>query len=231
MAPIDLSQPLEADMPVYPGSDPVRFDPEDTRTAAEAGGSRVTNLHLDSHMGTHVDAPAHTIADGRTLDDFAVGDFRFEARVVDCTPCEPRARLTTDRLPPALANDPAPEDGPAPAVDCLLFRTDWSDHWGTDRYRDSPYLGADLAAWCAERDLHVGVDTFSPDPVPSADPAREGEGEPEDLPAHAALCGAGRFILENLRGLDRLPERVSLEAYPLAIVDADGSPIRAVAHV
>jgi kynurenine formamidase len=225
MAPIDLSQPLESGMPVYPGSDPVRFDPEDTLTAPGDGGSRVTNLHFETHVGTHVDAPAHKVPDGRTLDDFAVGDFRFEARVVDCTPCEPRARLTTECLPPAFA------DGPAAEINCLLFRTDWSDHWGTDRYRDSPYLGADLAAWCAERDLHVGVDTFSPDPVPSADPAREGDGEPEDLPAHAALCDAGRFILENLRGLDRLPERVSLEAYPLAIVDADGSPVRAVAHV
>jgi len=222
MPTYDCSQRLESEMPVYPGDDPVAVEqfctvPED--------GSCIRDLSLTTHTGTHVDAPSHEVADGATLSDFDVTDFSFRARVIDCTPCEDRERVTTAVLPDELR-----ESGPATGTDMLVFRTDWSEQWDSERYRDSPYLGPDLARWCAGQGLHVGVDAFSPDPVPSADPSREGEDEPTDQPAHAALCGAGRLIVENLRGLDRLPERVRLDAYPLAISGGDGSPVRAVAH-
>ena len=217
MATYDCSQPIESGMPVYPGDDPVAAEqfctvPED--------GSCLRDLSLTTHTGTHVDAPSHKIADGRRLDEFDISAFSVEARVLDCTPCRDRQRLTPDCLPSSI------DDG----VEMLLFRTGWSEHWGAERYRDSPYLGRRVAQWCADRSLHVGIDTFSPDPVPSSDPDRERDAEPTDQPAHAILCGAERLIVENLRGLGRLPERVRLEARPLAIVNADGSPVRAVAH-
>jgi kynurenine formamidase len=222
MPTYDCSQPVESGMPVYPGDDPVRV--EENCTVPE-DGSNIREIRCTTHTGTHVDAPSHKVADGPTLSEFDVSSFAFEARVVDCTPCAERERLTTGVLPPGLPEGEA--DG---TPEMVLFHTGWSEHWGTERYRDSPYLDAGLAAWCAERGLHVGVDTFSPDPVPSADPDREGGDEPTDQPAHAALCGADRLIVENLRGLGRLPERVRLAAYPLAVVDGDGSPVRAIAH-
>ncbi|MEF8775060.1 MAG: cyclase family protein [Haloarculaceae archaeon] len=220
---VDCSQPLESGMPVYPGDDAVSISelatlPEDA--------SRISSLDLSSHVGTHVDAPAHKVPGGRTLDEFPVSAFAFAARLVDCTSAADRDSLQTDHLPSTLRQDPGATD-----VDMLVFRTGWSDHWGTDRYRDSPYLAPGLADWCAERGFHVGIDTFSPDPVPSADPQREGADEPTDQPAHAALCGAGHLIVENLRGLGRLPDRFGLRALPLRLRDGDGSPVRAVATV
>jgi len=222
MATYDCSQPVESGMPVYPGDDPVEIEPVCT---VPEDGSRINGIACTTHTGTHVDAPSHKVADGATLSDFDVSDFTVEARVVDCTPCADRERLTTGVLPEELRSS-----GPADVTEMLLFRTDWSEYWGSERYRDSPYLGPELARWCADRDLHVGIDTFSPDPVPSADPSREAEDEPTDQPAHATLCGGGRLIVENLRGLGRLPERVRLGAHPLAISEGDGSPVRAVAH-
>ncbi|MFT4923783.1 MAG: kynurenine formamidase [Haloarculaceae archaeon] len=221
MPTYDCSHAIQPGMSVYPGDDPVRV--EETATI-QADGARVHDLGMTTHTGTHIDAPAHAVADGPTLDDFDVEAFRFEARVVDCTPCRDRERLTLAVLPEEVRANPVEE------LDMLVFRTNWSEYWGTERYRDSPYLGGDLARWCAEAGFHVGLDTFSPDPVPSADPSRESAAEPTDLPAHGALCGADRFVVENLRGLARLPERVELATLPLAIADADGSPVRAVAH-
>ncbi len=226
MPSFDCSQSLETGMPVYPSDDPVSVEVVST---VPGDGACTRRLDIPSHVGTHVDAPSHMVADGPTLSDVAVGDFRFSARLVDCTPCEERQRLTVDALPDGLREDPVGEsDGENPM---LVFRTGWSDHWGSDRYRDSPYLGPALARWCAEHGFHVGLDAFSPDPVPSAEPGREGDDEPTDFPAHEALCGADRLIVENLRGLGRLPERFELAAYPLAIADGDGSPVRAVATV
>ncbi|MHB9287606.1 cyclase family protein [Halobacteriales archaeon Cl-PHB] len=224
MKTVDCSQPVESGMPVYPGDDPVSV--EVSATVPE-DGSCMRKLSVSSHVGTHVDAPSHKVADGPTLSDFDVTDFRFNARLVDCTACNPRQRLTVDDLPAAVREHPdEAADNPM-----LVFRTGWSGHWGSERYRDSPFLEPDLAAWCAERGFHVGIDAFSPDPVASADPDREGAEEPTDTPAHAALCGAERLIVENLRGLDRLPNQFQLVAYPLAIREGDGSPVRAVAHV
>lgn len=222
MVTYDCSQPLESGMPVYPGDDPVAIEQFCT---VPADGSCMREIACTTHTGTHIDAPSHKIADGPTLDDYDVSTFRFRARLVDCTPREPRERIGLAALPPALK-----QSGPASDREMVVFQTGWSDHWGTDRYQDSPYLAADLVEWCVEHGCHVGIDTFSPDPVPSVDPERESADEPTDQPAHAALCGNGRFIVENLRGLDRLPEQFVLDTRPLAIVDTDGSPVRAVAH-
>ncbi|MFB6086985.1 MAG: cyclase family protein, partial [Haloarculaceae archaeon] len=185
-------------------------------------GVRVTDLDVETHVGTHVDAPSHTVPDGETLDELPLATFDFEARVVDCTGGGAREAIRVSDLPSAASL--------ADATDCLVVHTGWDDHWGTARYRDHPYLTAAAAEWCATRGLAVGLDTFGPDPTPSADADREGADEPDGLPAHHALLGAGRPLVENLRGLDRLPERVAFTALPLSIPGADGSPVRAVAR-
>ncbi|WP_417750485.1 cyclase family protein [Salinibaculum marinum] len=200
-------------MPVYPGSRAVRVA---SVTTVEDDGARVTELDLDTHVGTHVDAPAHTLADGKTLDEFPLSAFSFDALVVDCTGVGEREPIGVDALP-----DPTDHD-------LLVVRTDWSEHWGTERYRDHPYLTADAAAWCGDHGYSVGLDTFGPDPTPSADPARERDGEPDGLPAHDALFAAECLVVENLRGLSRLPAEFELTALPLAL-EAEASPVRAVA--
>ena len=49
---------------------------------------------------------------------------------------------------------------------------------------------------------------------------------------HKALLGNGLVIVENLTNLEALPaEGFHVSCFPLAIRDADGSPVRAVAHV
>jgi kynurenine formamidase len=113
----------------------------------------------------------------------------------------------------------------------LVLRTGWDDYWGTDRYFDHPYLTADAAAECAERGLHVGLDALSPDPSPSeSEKADESTAEPAGVPAHQELLGNGLFVVENLTGLEDVPERFELRAYPLPLVEADGSPVRAIAN-
>lgn len=225
----DLTHPVEDGMQTYPGDPPVSLTA--AATMADDGAS-VTGLSLGSHAGTHVDAPAHTEPDGRTLGTFDLSAFVFEARLVDATRLDERAAIGLDALPERVA---------APDLDCLVFRTGWDVEWGTDRYRDHPYLAPETAAWCAERGLAVGLDTLGPDPTPSAD-AAPGSGTGADtgddaddaaatggFPAHHALLGADCLVVENLTGLDAAPERFTLRACPLAL-DADGAPVRAVAE-
>ncbi len=225
----DLSHPLDPDTPVYPGDPPVTLE---TSATLDADGVRVTALSLGSHAGTHVDAPSHTEPDGRTVDELPVESLAFEARRVALDP-GPREAIARGDLPDV------PDD-----IELLVLDTGWAARWGTDAYRDHPYLAPGAAAWCADRGLAVGLDTFGPDPTPpserSSDEVREPSvrspspnahtDEPAGLPAHRALLGAGCLVLENLTGLDGLPERFALRAFPLRIAGCDASPVRAVAE-
>lgn len=216
MQTIDLSHPLETDMPVYPGTEPVRVEPAATR---DRDGYRTTRFGLDSHAGTHVDAPAHLI-DGPGLDDLPLDRFSADAAKVSVKSLEPRERIGLDAVRAGLDADPE-------AIDLAVVATGWDRHWGTERYFDHPYLAPEAADWLAGRDCDLGIDAINPDPTPTE---RAGPDEPDGFPVHEALFERGRLLVENLRGLDRLPERFELRAYPLRFADADASPVRAVAR-
>lgn len=217
MSPFDLSHRLATGMPVYPGTEPVTVEPSATLAT---DGYRTTRLDLDSHAGTHVDAPAHLV-DGPALGEFPVGRFRFDAAKADLRPLDAREAVGVDALRDALADDPG-------EVDLVAVVTGWDDHWGDERYFDHPYLTADAAAWLADRGCDLGVDTVNPDPTPTD---RACADEPDGYPVHERLFEADRLIVENLRGLDRLPERFALHALPLRVDGADASPVRAVAYI
>ncbi|WP_459193819.1 cyclase family protein [Halosimplex sp. J119] len=216
MQPVDLTHAIESEMPVYPGTQPIRVEPAATR---DRDGYRTTRLDLDTHTGTHVDAPAHLV-DGPSLDEFPPERFRFSAACADLRPLEPRESVGVDALRDALTVDPA-------TVDLVAVVTGWDRHWGSEQYFDHPYLTAEAAAWLADRGCDLGVDTVNPDPTPTED---ADDDEPEGFPVHEALFEEERLIVENLRGLDRPPERFELHAYPLRFANADASPVRAVAY-
>ena len=213
MPTLDLSHSVSEDATVYPGDPAVELAPAATR---EADGYRVTEVQFGSHSGTHVDAPSHTEPDGRPIDAFEPAAFVFDARIVDCSSATAREPIERSALP---------EETDA---ELLVVRTDWDAHWGTDRYYDHPFLTPAAAEWCGANGHHVGLDALSPDPSPSRR-GDERDDEPGGVPAHHALLGRERFVIENLTGLAELPERVELRAYPLALDGGDGSPVRAVA--
>jgi len=216
MAVLDLSHPLETGMPVYPGTEPVSVERRATR---ESDGYRTTRLDLDSHAGTHVDAPAHLV-DGHSLHEIPLDRFTFAATAVDLRPLDSREPISRSALREAISID-------VEAVDIVVLATGWDEHWGTDRYFDHPYVSREAASWLAAHDCDLGVDTINPDPTPT----ENADDEPAGFPVHETLFEADRVILENLRGLERLPDRFELRAYPLRFADADASPVRAVAVV
>jgi len=217
MAHRDLTHPVETDMPAYPGDPPVAVEPHAT---VESDGYRVSTVAFGTHAGTHVDAPSHTEPDGKTINEFPLESFVFDAALVDCGELDLRTAI-------------GPADLPAPDVELLVLRTGWADRWGDPSYFDHPYLSEAAADYCAERGYHVGIDAASVDPSPAdaGVTGTDGAAEPDGVPAHHALLGAERLIVENLTNLTELPERFELRAYPVRVADADGSPVRAVAVV
>ncbi len=224
MTRFDLTRRLEPGMPVYPDDPPVECEPWTTH---EGDGYRVSRLSLGTHAGTHVDAPAHTEPDPDavpgpyTIDEFPPEAFEFRARLADVTHYGDREAIAPDDLPML--------DG----CDLVVVRTGWAAHWGTDRYRDHPYLSAATAHRLADAGVSVALDAFGPDPTPSPNATDD---EPGSVPAHHALLGGGCLVVENLAPLDDLAaavgdDAVALRAYPLPVADGDGAPARVVAEV
>ncbi|QCS43541.1 cyclase family protein [Natrinema versiforme] len=208
---VDLSHPIETGMQTYPDDPAVAVRPHATH---EDHGVRVDALECGSHTGTHVDAPAHTEPDGKTLEAFPLERFAVDAVRIDCRDLGAREPIPADRVP-------------AVDADLAAFWTGWDAHWGTDRYLEHPYLSPAAAEACVEREFDVAVDALNPDPTPTEN---AGEDEPAGFQAHHALLGDERLILENLTNLESVGDRFELRAYPLAL-SSDGAPVRAIGIV
>ncbi len=208
MAWRDLTHTLSPGMPVFPG-DP-SFE-QKSLFRLETDGFRETWLGLNSHCGTHMDAPAHLLLQGETLDQMPLERFSGRAYVLDCEGCG-------ETIPLSLLKRLEPE-GP---LAFLLLSTGWETRWGEESYFSGyPVLtrqGADFLVSLGLRG--VGLDAISVDPVASA-----------SLPIHRTLLAGGMVLVENLRGLRPLrSRRVWFGAFPLAFAQADGAPVRAVAY-
>ena len=77
---IDMTHTITPEIPIYPGTPVPALTPACTLTR---DGFRETLLTLSSHTGTHMDAPAHLLQDGRTLDQMPMSQFSGRATVLD----------------------------------------------------------------------------------------------------------------------------------------------------
>ena len=62
---IDLTHPITAGMPVYPGDPAVRFTQVHS---INEGGYNVSEVSMGTHTGTHIDAPFHFSMSGETAE-------------------------------------------------------------------------------------------------------------------------------------------------------------------
>jgi kynurenine formamidase len=203
----DLTHPLQAGMPVFPGDPEFRVAPWPV-----APPWHVSEFSLGSHSGTHVDAPAH-IGRDRTIEALPPEQMIGIGVVIDVPNKGPGDRIGVDDLGETRA---VLQDGV-----WVIFRTGWSRYWQTPAYFAHPSLHPDLAQALVTWGVGlVGVDLLNPDDTQS------GAGT-----IHEILLGADIPIVENLTNLELLAAgRLYTFAFlPLRLTGADGSPVRAVA--
>jgi len=210
MRVVDLTQPMTNGMPVMEGITPPRF-----RDLAEvsADGYAMSEYTFVNHTGTHVDAPAHQVAGGATLDDIPLDRLVTQALTIDLSVHDPG--------PVGLAELERflPDVRPG---DIVLFRSDNAPNWGTDAYWHG-WCYPDAAASAAlirAGASGVGFDGPSADPVDST-----------DYELHQVWLSAGAIILENLAAMDQLPARCRIVVAPLKVAGANGGPARVFALV
>ncbi|TYL52829.1 cyclase family protein [Agromyces mariniharenae] len=206
----ELSHRITSGMQVYPGDPGVEIG---VALELARDGVDVAQLHLGSHTGTHLDAPSHTVSGGRTTGGIGLDELVGEALVVHLEGLAPRQRYGVAELATALGGEVPEQLPPIVVVD-----TGWASRFGTDAALEHPAIDPDAATELLRRGMRLlAVDTLSPDPT-------GGDG----FPVHDVVLGGDALIVENLTGLEGLPERVRIGFFPLPI-DADGAPVRAVA--
>jgi len=212
---IDLSQPLFDGAPNCPAHPPVSFK----RTADHAqGGWRMEEIAMATHTGSHLDAPLHKIAGGRSISDLPLETFTGVARIADLRGLGPDAPITPALLAPKLKG--------VTTRDIVLLATGWGDkRAGTDEWlRHSPFLHPDGARWLIEHGVRgVGIDHYS-----------IGGSGPLNAETHTLLLSAGVWVVEELRfpaEVFSLAQPVKFWALPLNWPGCSGAFCRPVLEV
>lgn len=194
-------------MPVYPGTNQPCFLPA---AGISVDGYTETRLGFDSHTGTHMDAPAHMLPEGKSLDRYPISKFTGEAVVLS-----PEDTISRIDLPFLLKHK-----AKIAGADFVLFRTGWSRYWGEETYfHNFPVLDEEAALWLVTFPLKgIGIDAISVDPV-----------ESNTWPVHRLLFEADLIIIENLLfPADFNWQDGILYCFPLHYSNADGAPARVV---
>jgi kynurenine formamidase len=169
-----------------------------------------TDLRLPSHIGTHVDAPRHWLADGATVDALDLEALIGPAVTLDLRACGDAGVITVEDLAAAA---------PASTPPRWLLATGWDRMYGRpEYYTDYPSLVPEAAGWLVGRGVRLlGVDM--PSLSRMANPS-----------IHRQLLAASVVIVEGLCSLGALVGReVTACVLPPRLVGADGAPARAVA--
>jgi arylformamidase len=203
---LDASVSLDRPFPHWPTSSGVSVTWASNIDDGDA--VRETDLALDVHCGTHVDAPSHVLRDGASVGDLPLEAFLGPVLVVDAT-----GRRVVDEgviarsVPRGTAR--------------VLFRTDNSVNQSMRRAEfDEAFVGlsVEAATALAQRPevLLVGNDYLSIQPY---------QGDDE---THRVLLRRNIAILEGLDLADVEPGDYELAAPPLRIDGAEGAPVRAL---
>ena len=205
----DVSVPISAETPIYPG-DP-RVEISQWAAIARGDAANVSLLNFGAHTATHVDAPSHFIEGAAKVDAAPLDALLGQARVVVIP--EDVYAVTADHL--------AHEN--LEGASRVLFKTRNSAFWGDAAEgfrRDFTYVAPDAARALVRAGVRlVGIDYLSLEKFQS-----------EKFEAHKVLLSSGVVILEGLDLREVEGGDYELICLPLRVAGGtgDGAPARAV---
>jgi len=203
---IDISLNISERSVVWPTAPRPSLTPRLSMARGDAVND--SNLFMNVHTGTHIDAPRHHLQDGASTEAVPLEALVGEAWVVDLTGCAAIDVAWLQRLWPR---------GP---VTRLLCKTSNSRYWENGAAAFVPdycALTVEAAAWLVQQRVQlVGIDYLSIQRY-------------EDPPTvHRVLLAAGIVLVEGLNLSSVSAGRYELFCLPLKLVGADGAPARAV---
>lgn len=220
---IDLTWPLAPDMPVWPGDPPLEYK---TMARLDREGYALRSARIGEHLGSHLNAPAHFLENGETVEAIPPDRLVSPCVVVPLA----RENGADGLLEPEDVRDWENRHGRIPPGSIVLVRTGWGRLWndpdaflgldgrGGMRF---PGVAAEAARLLMDRRgaSGMGIDTHGLD-----------SGADQDFAANKAVLSRGGLVLECLANLETLPPTgavLFMGALPLA--GGSGAPARVLA--
>ena len=199
----DISPPLQADTPVFPGD--TAYRQHWSATLGPGCPVNVSAITLSPHAGAHADAPLHYDPEGAAAGALDLTPYLGPCRVIHAIGCGPLVR-------------PEHLEGHLHALPARVLVRVYQRMPQTQFDPDLPAFAPDTIERLADMGVRlIGTDSASIDPASS-----------KTLDSHQVIRRRHLRVLENLL-LDDVPEGdYELIALPLKLMTADASPVRAI---
>ena len=201
---IDISVMIKSDMVHWPTDQPVLVSR--VKDMNKNCTSNVSLVSMTVHAGTHLDAPFHFIAGGRSLDMMPLDATIGKARILLIK--DKQCIRPKELIPYRIKRG-----------ERIIFKTRNSHYWKMNKFKkDFVYISPEAAEYLvSKRVCTVGIDYLS-----------VGGYHNSGAQTHRILLESGIWIIEglNLKGVK--PGNYNLICLPLKILNSDGAPARAV---
>ncbi|MFK7754741.1 MAG: cyclase family protein [Sedimentitalea sp.] len=221
----DMTHTLHEDFPTYFGES--QFSREQLFNYGEHSFNLFQNT-INEHTGTHIDAPLHFSADGSSVDELEIANLIAPLCVIDIAARaaeDADTQVTPDDLKAWMA-----ANGDIPAHACVAMHSGWGAKVDTDGFRNFdgtaqhyPGFHVEAVAMLMEDTgaQSIAVDTLSLD-----------HGISGDFATHYAWLPTGRFGIENIANLDKVPAAgATLVIGAPKIAGGTGGPARIFAMI
>ncbi len=217
---IDLTHTLSSESPSWDGDCGFEHQLHKDYEAGAEYQFRTHKIHMHEGMGTHIDAPAHCRAGGRTIAELEVNELLAPCAVIDVS------AKADENYVASLEDVKKFEEshGLILSRSFVIFYTGWDKFWQhPQQYRNNlrfPSVGIDAATFLLnERNISgLGIDTLSPDNPKNG------------YPVHKAILGNNKFIVENIANAGALPPTGAYSlCLPIKVKNGTEAPMRLVA--
>lgn len=219
---IDLTHSLSSSVPSWDGKADFELSiVTDYKDCTPPDLFRTQRINASISLGTHMDAPAHVIPGGRTIEKLNLDELVADCMVIDVSDEADENFLI---MPPAIEKFEKENEEISPNS-LVIFYTGWSKYWKTpEKYHNNfgfPSVHVSTAEMLLKRKVvGVGIDTFS------CDTGKSG------FPVHRTILGADKYLVENVANAKLLPAAgAKVLVLPIKIKDATEAPIRLIALI
>jgi len=221
---IDLTHEIRADAPTWDSVSGFELSvTSDFKDFTPPYMFKTQEIKCNAGIGTHIDAPAHCILGGRTVDQLTLAELSAECIVIDVS-MEVHENESYVILPRDLEKYEKAH-GEIPAASFVLFHTGWDKYWSTPKKYHNNHKFPSMDVTTAEALIFrgvagVGIDTLSFDTGVNG------------FPVHKKLLDADRYLLENVANAKLLPlTGAYVIIMPMKIVGATEAPVRILALI